>query len=115
MKNLQKKHSIAALVLIVIAVIGFFGILNSSSGSSSGYYSSGNGYRSGSSYGNSFTCYKCHNKGYYECDTCHGTGRISKYYNTPNYSGTGSYVSSSVKVDCPDCVDGVADCRACYN
>lgn len=75
---------------------------------SSGSYSSGN-------YSYSLTCYKRQNKGYHKCSQCSGRGYKTEYISVPNYSGTGSSPSTTVKKDCTNCVDGVQDCRHCYN
>lgn len=119
----MKKLIASALIIIsAIAIIG--NISDSSSSSSSGrrssgssgsysYYDSGYNYSGSSSY--SYTCYKCLNKGYHSCSQCSGRGYKTEYISVPNYSGTGSSPSTTVKKDCTNCVDGVQDCRHCYN
>ena len=116
---------IIVLILIVIAAIGLFNDIESmtSKGSSSGHKSSGssNSYSySGGSYSTggssySYTCYKCLNKGQHTCSDCNGKGYKTEYISVPNYSGTGSSPSKVIKKDCTNCVDGIQDCRHCYN
>ena len=49
-----------------------------------------------------------------DCDICGGTGHVSSYSSTPNYSGSLSHSNSSVR-DCPGelCNNGKVRCSTC--
>lgn len=76
-----------------------------SSGSSGSFGSSGNG-----------RCTRCGGRGFTTCITCNGSGYVTHYVSTPNYSGRpGGGGSSTVTKRCPSvsCNNGRKDCPYC--